>query len=148
MKRRGRSICSLLLLYLLANRSFAEELTLNVNFRQPIAVTDEKFLSLTLDPAALFHGSALRYVYWIYNVPILPSRVIRAGFMRKGKVWSQYFARGTCSPSARLNSRRVKRATVKIRGACLKKGSPGSSLWYAMTQVSTFRSRPAIRDRF
>ncbi|XP_076241023.1 uncharacterized protein LOC143183384 [Calliopsis andreniformis] len=59
MKRYKHSFYSLSVLYFIVTRSYAEELTLNINFRQPISVTDEKFLSLTLDPAALFHGDVL-----------------------------------------------------------------------------------------
>lgn len=71
MKRYKHSLSSLFLLQFLAIRSSAEELTLNVNFKQPVSVTNEKFLSLTVDPSALVHGNALRYVHRICNDPKL-----------------------------------------------------------------------------
>lgn len=67
MKRPDRSILLLLVLHVLAIRCLAKDLTLSVNLRKPIAVTDEKFLSLTIDPVVLLSGSALRYVSRIYN---------------------------------------------------------------------------------
>lgn len=60
----------LFVLYDLVTGSLTEEITLNVNLKEPIAVTDEKFLSLTIDPVTLLAGNALRYVRWIYNALI------------------------------------------------------------------------------
>nr|XP_034179510.1 uncharacterized protein LOC117603976 [Osmia lignaria] len=59
MKRSKHHLCFLLLLYIFMVRSLAQDLTLNVNFDKPISVTNEKFLSLTVDPATLLTGSAL-----------------------------------------------------------------------------------------
>lgn len=38
----------------------AEEMTLNVNVKKPLAVVSEKFLSVTLDPVVLFNSDMLR----------------------------------------------------------------------------------------
>ncbi|XP_017791779.1 PREDICTED: uncharacterized protein LOC108573812 [Habropoda laboriosa] len=46
-------------LHVLAVRSSTQELSLNVNVKRPVAVTDEKFLSFTVDPVTLLAGSAL-----------------------------------------------------------------------------------------
>ncbi|XP_072759150.1 uncharacterized protein [Anoplolepis gracilipes] len=43
-------------IYLIAN-CFAENLILNVNYKKPIAVTSNAFLSFTLDPATLLHST-------------------------------------------------------------------------------------------
>ncbi|XP_031843098.2 uncharacterized protein LOC116431589 isoform X1 [Nomia melanderi] len=60
MERRKCSICILFLIDILASYSIvAKELKLNVDFGKPVAVTDEKFLSLTIDPAVLLQGAAL-----------------------------------------------------------------------------------------
>ncbi|XP_024224259.1 uncharacterized protein LOC100740391 isoform X2 [Bombus impatiens] len=49
----------LFVLYDLVIGSLTEKITLNVNLKEPIAVTDEKFLSLTIDPVTLLAGNAL-----------------------------------------------------------------------------------------
>ncbi|XP_076166235.1 uncharacterized protein LOC143146109 [Ptiloglossa arizonensis] len=58
MKRCEHGLCSLFILGILATRCSTEELTLNVDFGKPISVTDEKFLSLTVDPWVLLHETA------------------------------------------------------------------------------------------
>ncbi|XP_012143990.2 uncharacterized protein LOC100877442 [Megachile rotundata] len=55
MKRLEYHIC---FLSVLVARSLAEDFTLNIDFDKPIAVTDEKFLSLTIDPETLLTGNA------------------------------------------------------------------------------------------
>ncbi|XP_015430173.1 PREDICTED: uncharacterized protein LOC107186750 [Dufourea novaeangliae] len=60
MKRYLHVLPVLFFLHVLhASRSFANELTLTIDFEKPVTVTDEKFLSLTVDPAALLHGTVL-----------------------------------------------------------------------------------------
>ncbi|KOX72353.1 Heparanase [Melipona quadrifasciata] len=60
MKYRRRSFVILFVLFGLATpRCSSEEITLSINLEEPIAVTDEKFLSLTIDPVTLLAGNAL-----------------------------------------------------------------------------------------
>ena len=48
------------LVYLMFGASVAEDLILNLNKEKPIAVTSDKFLSLTLDPAVLFKSDVFK----------------------------------------------------------------------------------------
>lgn len=50
-----------LILFVIRNCS-SEKLTLTIDLNEPVAVTDPKFLSLTIDPVTLLAGNALRYV--------------------------------------------------------------------------------------
>ncbi|XP_076295138.1 uncharacterized protein LOC143216182 [Lasioglossum baleicum] len=60
MARSKHGILLWLLLQIFAIRSiFAKELTIDIDLEKPVAVTDEKFLSLAIDPAALVRGAAL-----------------------------------------------------------------------------------------
>ena len=63
MKYRRQSFIFLFVLSGLAIlRCSSEEITLSINLKEPVAVIDEKFLSLTIDPITLLAGNALRYV--------------------------------------------------------------------------------------
>lgn len=57
----GLLIYALAVNFLVADFAAAEELTLNINLKKPIAVVSEKFLSITLDPLALFNTDFFRY---------------------------------------------------------------------------------------
>ncbi|XP_076759081.1 uncharacterized protein LOC143428242 [Xylocopa sonorina] len=60
MSRSKESFLLLLVLvYGPAIRCLAEDVTLNVDPRNPVPVTDERFLSLTVDPVTLLAGNAL-----------------------------------------------------------------------------------------
>ncbi|KAF3421719.1 hypothetical protein E2986_12368 [Frieseomelitta varia] len=60
MKYRRQSFIVLFVLSGLATpRCSSEEITLRINLEEPVAVTDEKFLSLTIDPVTLLAGNAL-----------------------------------------------------------------------------------------
>ncbi|KAK1125059.1 hypothetical protein K0M31_006397 [Melipona bicolor] len=60
MKYRRQSFVFLFVLFGLATpRCSSEEITLSIDLEEPIAVTDEKFLSLTIDPVTLLAGNAL-----------------------------------------------------------------------------------------
>ncbi|CAL7938163.1 unnamed protein product [Xylocopa violacea] len=64
MSRPKESFLLLLVLaYGPAIRCLAEEVTLNVDLRKPVALTDERFLSLTVDPVTLLAGNALSEGY-------------------------------------------------------------------------------------
>lgn len=56
------------LLLVIRNYSSAEKITLGIDLNEPVAVTDPKFLSFTIDPVTLLAGNAVRYVQpFIYN---------------------------------------------------------------------------------
>ncbi|XP_076650274.1 uncharacterized protein LOC143357639 [Halictus rubicundus] len=60
MARSKHGILLWLLLQIFAIRSIStKELTIDIDLEKPVAVTDEKFLSLTIDPAVLVRGAAL-----------------------------------------------------------------------------------------
>ncbi|CAK9807616.1 HPSE [Anthophora quadrimaculata] len=65
----------------LAVRCSTEELSLNVNIKRPIAVTDEKFLSFTVDPVTLLSGSALSTDY---EKSINLARALTPAYIRLG----------------------------------------------------------------
>ncbi|XP_078032781.1 uncharacterized protein LOC144467736 [Augochlora pura] len=60
MKRYKHGDLLCFFLGVLAVRSiFAKQLTIDIDLEKPVAITDEKFLSLTIDPAILVRGAAL-----------------------------------------------------------------------------------------
>nr|XP_033331039.1 uncharacterized protein LOC117223038 [Megalopta genalis] len=60
MKRNRHGALLWFFLRVLAIRSIlAKELTIDIDLEKPVAIADEKFLSLTIDPATLVRGAAL-----------------------------------------------------------------------------------------
>lgn len=56
------------LLLLVIRNCSAEKITLRIDLNEPIAVTDPKFLSLTIDPVTLLAGNAVRYVQRVFII--------------------------------------------------------------------------------
>lgn len=56
MERHRQYVLLLLQVILFVEGCFAENLILNVNLKRPIAVTNEAFLSFTLDPETLLRN--------------------------------------------------------------------------------------------
>ncbi|XP_058808367.1 uncharacterized protein LOC131673974 [Phymastichus coffea] len=70
----------LVITYLLVANVAAEELTLNINVKKPISVVSEKFLSITLDPVALFNTNFLSDVEKSTNM----ARALAPAYVRIG----------------------------------------------------------------
>lgn len=56
------------LLLLVIRNCSSEKITLRIDLNEPIAVTDPKFLSLTIDPVTLLAGNAVRYVQRVFII--------------------------------------------------------------------------------